>query len=74
MAAEYSHHVTIPENTRFHITIIKLITVSVFHVRLLSNVKYKVFLVFTAHDFMKMYTKVEAELHAFSTFTNRWRL
>jgi len=58
----------------FHITIIKFTTVFVFHVHLLSNVKYKVFLVFTAHDFMKTYTRVEAELHAFSTFTTRWRL
>lgn len=73
-AAEYSYRVTIPENTTFHITIIKFITVSVFYVCLLSNVKYKVLLVFTAHDVMKTHTWVEAQLHAFSTFTTRWRL
>jgi len=56
MAAEYSDHVTVPENTTFHIKIIKFITVFVFYVCLLSNVKYEVFLVFTAHDVMKMYT------------------
>lgn len=73
-AEEYSDHVTIPENTTFHTTIIKFITVLVFYVCLLSNAKYKVFFVFTAHDVMKTYTRVEAQLHAFSTFTTRWRL
>jgi hypothetical protein len=58
----------------YHTAIIKFITIFVFYVLLLSNVKCKVSMSFIEHHVVKMYRWVEAQFHTFSTFTTRWRL